>query len=96
MATVCQNRKSGPFLLAADFYTVDQLLHFIQTHKFIYPVRVIIAGAEVYGSKIKFRSQNGNVAEAPERRLKAEAADMLLKLFIFAIVLIGFRQLNEK
>ena len=69
------------------FHTVDQLLHFIQTHKFIYPVRVIIAGAEVYGSKIKFRSQNGNVAEAPKRRLKAEAADMLLKLLIFAIII---------
>lgn len=85
MATVCLNRKSGLFLPAAEFYTADQFLYFIQSHKFIYPVRVIIAGTEVHGSKIKFRGQNGNVAEAPECRLKAKPVDILLKLFILQL-----------
>ena len=79
-------RKLFCFRLQELLHTADQLLHLVQADKFSRLVCMVIAGAEVDRGKIQMRRKNGNVAEASERRLKAEVVDIPLKLPVSALI----------
>ena len=79
-------RKPFRFRLQKLRYATDQSLYLVQPDIFSRLMRVLIPCAEVDRGKIQMRCQNGNVAEAPERRLKAKPVDILLKLPIAALI----------
>ena len=81
--------KSLRFRLQELSYAADQFLHLIQPDIFSRLVCVVITGTEVDRSEIQLRCQNGNVAEAPERRLKPKSVDILLKLSVAALIEYG-------
>ena len=81
--------KSLRFRLQEFLHAVDQFFYFIQPDIFSRLMRMVIAGTKVDRGKIQMRRKNGNVAKAPERRLKAEAVDILLKLPVAALIEYG-------